>query len=183
MPDAGETLEVTITRLEMHQRPTAPTPTVPAGRIALMRADAPPVHFYRYLYNTVGQQWLWWERRLMSDAALAEVLHDPEVELLVLYVDGAPAGYAEIDARAFPDVEIAYFGLMPEFIGRGYGRTLMHAALEAAWSRDPEPDRVWLHTCTLDHPGALTFYQRMGFQPYDRETKQIEDPRVDGALP
>lgn len=182
MPDgASDTLNVTVTKLEMRKRPADPPPPTPSGRLSLLRADAPPVHFYRYLYNTVGEPWLWWERRLISDAELAQEIHDENVDLLVLYVDGAPAGYAEIDARAMPGIEIAYFGLMPEMTGRGYGRYLMHATLEAAW--DWRPGRVWLHTCTLDHPGALPFYQRMGFQPFARETKEIADPRSKGLFP
>lgn len=182
MPDGqSTTLEVTVTKLEMRSRPSEPPPSPPLGRLALMRAEAPPVHFYRYLYNTVGEPWLWWERRPMSDAELADEIQDANVELLVLYVDGSPGGYAELDARTLPDVEVAYFGLMPELTGRGYGRYLMHAALDAAWAWGPE--RVWLHTCTLDHPSALGFYQRMGFQPYARETKQIDDPRAKGLFP
>ncbi len=92
-----------------------------------------------------------------------------------------PAGFAELDRRAEPDIELAYFGLVPEFIGRGLSNYLLSAALDIAWSH--EPKRVWVHTNTLDHPRALALYQRLGFQPYKQERKTIPDPRIAGLIP
>ncbi len=169
-------VETIVTYLEMTAPPTQPPPPPPAIKTAFLKVERPPVHYYRYLYETVGQPWGWWERRLMADADLAAVLADHDVQLYVLYVEGAPAGYGELDARARPDVEIAYFGMLPEFVGRGLGRFLMRQVVDAAWLAATA--RVWLHTCTLDHPGALAFYQRAGFRPYRRETKVIDDPKA-----
>ena len=116
------TLEIVVTYLEMLKPPTRPTvPAPPVGKIALLRAERPTVSYYRYLYNTVGEPWLWWERRLLSDAELERIILDPLVEIYVLYVDGVPAGYAELDRRKEEDVELAYFGLIPQFIGRKLG--------------------------------------------------------------
>lgn len=174
-------IEVVVTHLEMTQRPTrAPSPH-PPGKIALMRADRPTVSFYRYMYNTIGEPWLWHERRRIDDDALRRVIHDPEVEIYVLYVQGTPAGYVELDRRRQDEVEIAYFGLMPEFVGRGFGQYLLDWTVDQAWGK--EPKRVWLHTCNLDHPRALANYQRAGFVPYKQETLLIDDPRRDGTIP
>ena len=97
------------------------------------------------------------------------------IEIDVLYAHGAPAGYVEFDKRRLPDVEIAYFGLLPEFIGQGLGGYFLRWALHRAWQL--QPGRVWLHTCSLDHPNALNNYQKAGLLPYRQETVHITDPR------
>jgi ribosomal protein S18 acetylase RimI-like enzyme len=168
-------LEITITYLEMLHRPRLPAPPPPALKLAVLRADAVSVPFYRYLYDTVGAPWLWYERRGMSDADLAAAIQHPDVDVFVLFADGEPAGYAELDRRGGPDIELAYFGLVPAFIGRKLGPWLLHWAIDAAWTR--EPGRLWVHTCSLDHPKAIAHYQRAGFVPYRQEKKIIADPR------
>lgn len=174
-------IECVITTMEMTVPPGGRPPPVPlVSRLALMRAERPSVPFYRFLYNTVGADWLWFERRLMDDEALSAVIHDEGVEIYVLYVGGVPAGYGEIDRRREPDIEIAYLGLAPEFIGRGLGRYLMRWTVDQAWTYGP--GRVWVHTCNLDHPRALSMYQRTGFVPVRQERVRIEDPRLSGAF-
>ena len=179
---AAGTLDCTITYLEMTERPARPPAVLPGGvYAALLRAREPSNRFYRFLYDTVGEPWLWYERRAMDDETLAAVIQDEKVEIYVLYVEGQPAGYAELDRRAEPDIELAYFGLLPDFIGRGLGAYLLTSALEIAWNT--EPARVWVHTNTLDHAGALPLYQKCGFKPYKQERKVIPDPRLSGLFP
>ena len=180
---AGEgKLEVAVTYLEMTERPRLSQVLHPAETtIALLRAHNPPLPFYRFLYDTVGEPWLWYERRVMADAALARVIEDERVEIYVLYAEGAPAGFAELDRRQGSEIELAYFGMMPFFIGRGLGRYLLAWAIERAWSY--EPRRLWVNTCNLDHPKALPLYQQLGFKPYRQEKKVIDDPRVTGVIP
>lgn len=176
-PSEPATIEIVVTYLEMLKVPTRPTvPAPPVGKIALLRAERPTVSYYRYLYNTVGEPWLWWERRLLSDAELERVIHDPQVEIYVLYVDGVPAGYAELDRRKDDEVELAYFGLVPQFIGRKLGPFLLNWAADHAWFHKPR--RLWVHTNTLDHPKALQIYQKAGFVPYRQEAKTIPNPRL-----
>jgi GNAT superfamily N-acetyltransferase len=172
---APNTLEVTVTYLEMTERPNLPPPPSAAVPYRMETVMRPSVPFYRYLYNTVGEPWLWHERRRVDDATLAAVIHHPAVSLLVVYADGEPAGYAELDARQPPDIELAYFGIVPKFIGRRLGPTLLHAAVEAAWRRHPA--RLFVHTCTLDHPKALGCYIKAGFTPYKDVVRRIRDPR------
>lgn len=177
MNEEDANFEVVRTVLEMHARPARPLARPPSLRkpVMLLRAEQPTVSFYRYLYNTIGRQWFWYERRVMDDATLAACIHDAAVAVNVLYIGGVPAGLAEIDARGIRDIELAYIGLIPEFIGRGLGRYLVDWAIDAAWDR--EPDRIWIHTCTLDHPAALPLYQKAGFTPYGQNTFKIPDPR------
>lgn len=170
----GAPIDITITKLEMTSRPSL-RPVLPhghdKGRVMLLRLAKPPVHFYRYLYGTVGKSHVWVERRRMTDEALAQVIHHEEVNLYALYCDGAPAGYFELDFRKPPAAELAYFGLIPDFIGRGLGSFLLATAIETAWSKPIE--RLWVHTNTLDHPRALPLYQKLGFTPYAQERTTI----------
>jgi len=174
-------LEDTITYLEMLERPAGRLVPAPLDRLALMRAEACTVSFYRYLYNTVGEPWLWFERRIIDDAAVAAQIHRPEIEIFVLYVRGVPAGFFELDTAAPRETKLCYFGLIPDFIGRRLGPYLLQAAIDRAWSRPI--DRFWLHTSTFDHPKALRVYQRAGFVVYARRAVLFEDPRERGILP
>jgi GNAT superfamily N-acetyltransferase len=175
-------LEDVITYLEMFARPPArPLPT-PAGKHAIMQVEHCPTGFYRYLYNTVGEKWLWFERRLVGDQTLAELLALPTIELFVLYVGGVPAGFFELDAAAAHETKLCYFGLAPDFIGRGFGPYLLQAAIDRAFSARPI-GRLWLHTSRFDHPKALRVYQRAGFVVYQRQPVSFADPRLSGILP
>ena len=181
MADDIPKLETVITHLEMTSAPRFPHRPAPAESVAFLQAERPTVSFYRYLYNTVGEPWLWWERRAMSDAALAEVVQHEDVDVFVLYAGGVPAGYGELDRRNMPSIELAFLGLIPEFIGRGLGPHLLQWTIEAAWAHDP--DVLTVHTCNLDHPRALGLYQKAGFSPVRQETETIDDPRATGVLP
>lgn len=169
-------LEMVITYLQLLHAPATRPPARRAEPVAIIRARRPTVSFYRYLYDAVGRAWMWYERRLLDDAELAAVVQHVLVEVYVLYLDGVPAGYVELDRREDNDVEVAYFGLMPEFIGRGLGRYLLDWAIGRAFEHGP--DRLWVHTCNFDHPGALASYQRAGFQAYKQERSIIDDPRI-----
>ncbi|WP_420348417.1 GNAT family acetyltransferase [Pelagibius sp.] len=181
---AGRDLKVNfvITFLQMTERPRL-TPVHPPRhlQVALMRAHRPTVDFYRFLYHGVGAEWNWWYRRQMADDDLAAILEDERVEVFVLYVEGVPAGYFELDRREAPDVDLAYFGLLPQFVGQQLGPYLLNQAIEQAWSY--EPGRLTVNTNTMDHPKALPLYQKFGFQPYRQERLVMPDPRLNGTIP
>jgi len=166
--------EITITHLEMLENPRLSVPAPPHSQISLIRADNPPVHFYRYLYQTIGADYIWVNRLKMSDEELTAIIQDPAVELYVLHVNGCPGGYVELDFRKMPDVELVFMGLMPEIIGQGFGRYLLSQAIALAWLHSPK--RLFVQTCTLDHPRALGLYQRCGFVPFAQEHGALEDP-------
>ncbi len=175
-------LHDTITYLEMLARPREARVPLPAGKLALMRAENCTVSFYRYIYNAVDEPWLWYERRLFDDRALAALITRPTIEIFVLYVGGVPAGFFELDTAVPRETKLCYFGLVPDFIGRGYGPYLLQAVIDRAWTARPI-DRLWLHTSTFDHPKALPTYQRAGFVVYARRPVSFEDPRLSGILP
>lgn len=181
-----ELLDVTITFLEMTSRPTAPPRPMPVtgAPLSLVRLHNPTVSYYRYIQHTVGDPWLWYDRRKMSDEQIAAIILDDAVEIYVLSEGGVPAGFVELDFRDMPEeADIAYFGLMPDFIGKGLGPYLLDWAIRTAWDRDPAPRRLTVNTCTLDHPSALGGYQKAGFTPYAREQNKVPDPRALGIIP
>jgi GNAT superfamily N-acetyltransferase len=166
---AEDARPVIITHLQMFARPAELNVVAPFPNLSIVQSDPPTVAFYRFLYDGVGGIWNWRERRVMPDGQLSAIVQHPRVETYVLYVSGTPAGYAELDRRQENEIELAYFGLMPEFIGRGLGTYLLNWAIDRAWSY--APDRFWVHTCTLDHPKALPNYIRSGFTPFKTEGK------------
>lgn len=163
-----------VTFLEMAARPAMPPPPQPAGKIAILRAEKPPVHFYRYLYDAIGRTYYWVDRKKLDDLALEAVLKNPAVHLYVLYAEGCPAGMAELDFRTKEVGQLAYFGLTPEYIGRGLSHYFLYQSVLNAWIEPIKTLKV--NTCTLDHPRALPLYQRVGFVPYTREERYIELP-------
>ena len=168
-------LTTVVTYLEMRSKPRMPPQSYPSAKVALMRLKNPTISFYRYLYNKIGDAWLWYERRVMSDGDLASIILDEQVEVYVLYVGGVPAGLGELDRRSSKDIELAYFGLLPEFIGLGLAPYFLRCLIDQAWTY--EPDRFWLHTCDLDHPKALPLYQEAGLKAYKREEKTFKNPQ------
>ncbi len=160
------------TYLEMRHRPpgTAQGRAVLPDGVRVARLARPSVEAYRRLYDAVGSRYGWTDRNLMPDDELRAILQDDRVEVHVLHLGGGPAGYAELDCRDRRAIEIAYFGLLPQFVGRGLGSRFLQWVVDRAWSFDPQ--RVWLHTCDLDHPAALRLYGKAGFEVYDQRTVQ-----------
>lgn len=171
-------VESNVTHLEMLAPPNRLPVDLKPG-VEVRRAHAPTVSFYRYLYNTIGGDWTWTGRRLTDDDTLASEIRDPNVEINVLWVEGVPAGLMEIDRRSMPEIQLLYFGLIPDFVGKGYGRQALDWAVDRAWQHRPK--RFWVHTCDLDHPNALSVYKKAGFTIYDRGTHQ--ETILDGMTP
>lgn len=168
-----EKLTARITHLEMSTRQAVVVP-VPSGiRLAIMRASDMPVHYYRYLYEQVGRKHHWMMRRIQTDVEVAAAIHAETSEIHVLYAEGCPAGFVELDLSALPEVaEILYFGLIDDFQGRGLGKFFLSESISAAWAHGPE--KVTIHTNTLDSPRALQLYQKMGFVPVGWSEEVIE---------
>jgi GNAT superfamily N-acetyltransferase len=169
----GETT-FTVTYLEMPRPPERPWPhLMPDERMQLMRAQTPPVHFFRYLYAMVGRDYHWTDKDALPDEAIAAFVQDKAVETYVLYASGSPAGFFMLDYRSMPVCDLSYFGLAPEAIGRGFGNWLLGQAVHMAWERPIT--QMTVNTCSLDHPRALATYQKWGFAPVRREerTRQV----------
>ena len=179
-PVAADEVATVVTTLEMRARP--PLRPIPPSPLRLRHWPTPDFTRYRALFRRVGTPWLWYSRLVMADAALAGIVHDPGVEVYAA-VDraGIEIGMLELDLRRAGECELSYVGLVPELAGQGHGRWLMAEALARAWR--PDIARVWLHTCTLDHPHALGFYRAQGFTAVRRTLETFGDPRVLGLLP
>src|SRR5690349_159055 len=177
VPD-GE-LAAVVTYLEMARPAEQPVPPSP---LSLKRIEVPEPEHYRELFRLVGAPWLWFSRLVMDDAHLASIIQHPKVELYaVVDESGREAGMVELDFREPHECELAFIGLVTQLSGIGHGRWLLAQALRLAW-RDGVK-RVHVHTCSLDHPAALSAYRRAGFVPFKRAIERFPDPRVLGVLP
>jgi GNAT superfamily N-acetyltransferase len=166
---------VTTTYLEQTSRDDLIPAGAPAQPGQIVRVAEVSPEFCRFLYTAVGGDWYWLERLPWTLAAWSAWLSRPGSETWVLWLSGTPAGYVELDAQPGPhatQVEIAYFGLLPRFVGRGLGGHLLTEGIRYAWSlRErwpdlPPVDRVWVHTCSLDSEHALANYQARGLRAY-----------------
>lgn len=123
----------------------------------------------RDLYFRVGEQWAWIDKRSWTDDQWREYATAPGMRTFAGYYDDVLTGYYELRRDTGREIEIAYFGLLPEWIGRGLGGALLTSAIENAWRMEPNPSRVWVHTCNRDHPQALANYQARGMVVYKVE--------------
>jgi len=155
-------IAVVVTFLRMDYAPRDPAPELPRD-MSLVRVMAPTVSYYRYLYDTVGADYVWWLRRTMPDQELAGLLSDRAVSIHVLYQGGEPVGFFELDRRTWPDTNLSYFGLMPHVVGTGIGFAFLRQAIDLAWREGARGMTV--NTCTADHARALPTYVRAGFSP------------------
>jgi GNAT superfamily N-acetyltransferase len=158
---------VTVTFLEMHNRP-ASVPTLDDSRLVLLPRPI-DVETYRHYYYGVGANWFWLDRMVMEDELLYSKINAENIDIFVFYIQGEAAGYAEfIKEKDF--TEVLYFGLLPAFIGKGFGHSFLQQVIQQAWSYQPK--WIQLNTCTLDHPNALPNYKKAGFAEVKKATEQ-----------
>ena len=177
VPD-GE-LAAVVTYLEMRSPADQPVIWSP---LSLERVEVPQPEHYRELFRLIGGPWLWFSRLLLDEAHLAEIIQHPKVELYSVRDENhREVGMIELDFREPHECEVAFIGLIPELSGKGHGRWLLTEAVKRAWREGV--DRIHVHTCSLDHPAALSAYRRAGFVPYKRAVERFRDPRLLGILP
>ncbi len=178
LPD-GKVAQI-VTYLETTEPADWRLPT-PEGA-ELVTAETVGLDRYRALFREIGSDWLWFSRLILSDAELQAVLAEPGRQIRIARIDGRDCGLLELEFSDPANVEVSFFGLVPSAVGRSIGRWMMGEALAICWAA-PQTERVWLHTCTLDHPSALSFYMKCGFRPYRRAIEVADDPRLSGHLP
>jgi GNAT superfamily N-acetyltransferase len=174
--------DVTTYYLELLSRDQLSPPRHMQNDFQLVRAELPCPELNRFLYTAVGGSWYWTDRLGWSYKDWLSYLDRPELETWVAYLRGTPLGYFELEMQAGGNVEIAYFGLLHNSQGRGLGAALLTRAVERAWNMGAK--RVWVHTCSLDHPGALRNYLSRGFREFKRTTtRQVEPAHPVGPWP
>lgn len=137
--------------------------------LQIFECEIKQFQFNRFLYQLVGKHWEWFNKYTWSDKQWKAYVENENLRTWVAYYKGSPAGYYELHQQNDGDVEIVYFGLSPKFIGKGFGSYLLSHAIKSAWAWKGTK-RVWVHTCTLDHPNALQNYKARGFAVYRVET-------------
>lgn len=170
---AVKSVQVTIWFLQMTDPARLAPAPVADPELEIRLAELPSPEFSRALYTGVGSDWYWTDRFSWSWTRWHEWLARPELETWVAWVRGTPAGFAELE-RDGDAIEIASFGLLPSFIGRGLGTRLLDFVLRRAWAQGPR--RVWVHTCSLDGPAALRTYRGRGLEVYDERVEQVVLP-------
>lgn len=169
MNSGGQSAPVTVWHLQMTD-PARFVPSTQAPRYRLERVTAPSAPFARYLYEITGAAWRWIDRLPWTEDQWAARLADPSVELWVAYDGGAPMGYFELGRHPDGDtVEIVYFGLLPHAVGSGQGGALLTDAVRRAWEMGAR--RVYVNTCSKDHPAARGNYERRGFEMFREEIR------------
>lgn len=159
--------EIKTYSLEMHSSDALQPSEAAIAGLEIRQVGVASPEFNRFLYETVGKQWFWVDRLVWTAREWNQWVDRDDLETWVAWVHGAPAGYFELE-RQSGDVEIAFFGLLPRFIGRGLGGRLLTEAIRRAWAIGAS--RVWVHTCTLDHPNAQANYEARGLKVYREET-------------
>ena len=164
--------EVKTCYLEMHSPDALEPSDTPVDGLEIRQVSIASPEFNRFLYKTVGKQWLWIDRLVWMANEWRRWVDRDDLETWVAWVQGAPAGYFELERQEGGSIEIAFFGLLPRVIGRGLGGRLLTEAIRRAWAMGAS--RVWVHTCTLDHPNALANYEARGLKVYREETHTAE---------
>ena len=166
-------MSIVTTYLEMHSPDQLRPKRYADGRFQIREKKERDWQFNRDLYLAVGEMWSWNDKRAWTDEQWKEYGLAPELRTFAAYYEHSLAGYYELRRDDAGGNEIAYFGLLPEFIGRELGGALLTSPIEEAWRTSPSITRVWVHTCTLDHPGALGNYQARGMVIYKQERTEI----------
>jgi len=131
--------------------------------------------FGLFLNNAVGAAYHWKMRTRWTDQDWHHFWERPELQVWVAYLDGTPIGFFELEADGEGNTEILKFGVIAEFVGKGFGGRMLTHAVRLAWESGAE--RIWLHTCSLDHPHARNHYEARGFQLFKTETELRDQPK------
>lgn len=150
--------------------PAAFRPKSPPADFSCQPVVVPDPELNRWFYVCVGHDYGWTDRLGWSSARWAAYVRRPQLETWVARLRGQPAGYCELEHQGDGNVQIAYFGVLPDFHGRGVGGAMLSEVVAYAWSL-PGTQRIWLHTCSRDHGAALCNYRARGFRVYRIEAR------------
>jgi len=181
-PVANGQIAAVVSYLECRSIPAEDATVLSRHDVALTRQTQMACSDYRTMFRDIGKDWLWFSRLRIDDEALSEIIHDSSTKLHTLHdVEDHLIGFLELNCTDLPCVHVSFLGVLPTLTGQGLGTYMMMRAFQLA--RTYDADHLKVQTCTLDHPGALAFYRKMGFEVTKREIEITTDPRLDGTLP
>jgi len=122
----------------------------------------------KFLYQHVGGPWQWHGRLSHSESQWREFVENSNMRTWVAYHGGNIAGYYEL-IKDDESVEIKHFGLIPDYIGKGFGGPMLCHAIESGFNWDA--NRVWLHTCTMDYEYAKANYLSRGMKIFKEDVE------------
>jgi len=175
----GDQINYVVSYLEMVVPPFFGWPSEPSGNILILEANNPPVRYFFSLYEAVGADYEWTDKFRCSIKEVNDFLLDPNVKLFTFLKNGWSAGFFVLDKRKQNICDLAYFGLVPEAIGHGYGEYLLKFAIKQSWAAE-DINLLTVNTNTLDHPNALPLYKKMGFKVIknEKETRILTRPKI-----
>ena len=137
----------------------------------IIRIKNVPIDRYKKIYSKVGFKYNWIGRLRISDSELINIIHSDSVEIYYMKKNKKIIGFLELDYREKKEIKIVHLGLLEEYIGLGYGKKLLKFAIQRSYQLKIKP--ITLQTNSLDHPNALKFYQRNGFEVYSRRSAKV----------
>jgi len=175
----GDQINYVVSYLEMVVPPFFGWPSEPSGNILILEANNPPVRYFFSLYEAVGADYEWTDKLRCPIKEVNDFLLDPNVKLFTFLKNGWSAGFFVLDKRKQNICDLAYFGLVPEAIGHGYGEYLLKFAIKQSWAAE-DINLLTVNTNTLDHPNALPLYKKMGFKVIknEKETRILTRPKI-----
>lgn len=176
-------IDQTITYLEMTRPDQLVAGRLPPAPVEMKPGNQASAALLRSIYDRIAAPHHWTSRSGWSVGQWEELLARPDVHAWLAWVDEECAGMVEAEVQSGGNVEIGVFGLVPEFVGKGYGGHVLTLGTQLAWGAKAKggeaTTRVWLHTSSLDHPHALPNYERRGFRPFRTEQRPRELPEAD----
>jgi GNAT superfamily N-acetyltransferase len=160
-------IEVTTTYLEMRSQKDFRPKKSGRGDVVVRQVEIPTPAINHFFFVNVGRPWRWYSRLSWTLVDWKALVEKDTVTTWIGYIQSSPFGYIEL-VQQDENVEIAFFGLLPQYIGMGLGGFLLSEAARLPWALNPV--RVWVHTCTLDHKHALNNYLARGFSAYEKKT-------------
>ena len=133
-----------------------------------------PVNFQlnKFFYKNIGKKHMWVDRLIWLESKWIDYVSDKKVKTYVFKYKNDLAGFFELIFHyEKKEVEIAYFGLLEEYQNKRLGSYLLHEAIKRSFIKNI--NRVWVHTCTLDHKNALNNYISRGMKIYKTEIIRI----------
>ena len=138
---------------------------IPSDNFFLKEADKDKFDLNKFFYKQIGKKHEWIDRLIWQDKNWMDYTSDKNLKTFVLQNNNDLVGYFELIFNG-NDCEIAYFGILEEYIGKGYGGFLLSEALRIGFKN---AKRIWVHTCSLDHPNAIENYKSRGMKIFKTE--------------